>query len=187
MAQRTCTTDGCDRPHYSKGMCKPCYRRDYYRRNKAVENASNKAYREAHADYWRERWAAYHAANAERLKESKRAAYHADPDTHRERCVRYRREHPGASDAWRKANPELWAMRNRENARRRRGEAPVDYAAVLAEHGMHCHICDTGIASMDDLHFDHVIPLSKGGPHAAENIRPAHALCNLRKGSRLLA
>jgi len=52
---------------------------------------------------------------------------------------------------------------------------------------MVCHICTEGIASLDDLHFDHVIPLSKGGPHAAENIRPSHALCNLRKGARLIA
>ncbi len=65
--------------------------------------------------------------------------------------------------------------------------APVDYAAVLAEHGMHCHICDAPITSPGDLHFDHVIPLSKGGPHARENLRPAHARCNLRKGARVPA
>lgn len=52
---------------------------------------------------------------------------------------------------------------------------------------MVCHICTEAIASLDDLHFDHVIPLAKGGPHAAENIRPAHAICNIRKSARLLA
>jgi 5-methylcytosine-specific restriction endonuclease McrA len=30
-----------------------------------------------------------------------------------------------------------------------------------------------------------VIPLSKGGNDTIENVRPAHAICNLRKGSRL--
>jgi len=37
-----------------------------------------------------------------------------------------------------------------------------------------------------DLHFDHVIPLSKGGPHTYDNIRPAHSWCNMRKGTKLL-
>ena len=35
------------------------------------------------------------------------------------------------------------------------------------------------------LHFDHVIPLSKGGSDSLENIRPSHAICNMKKGSRL--
>lgn len=50
---------------------------------------------------------------------------------------------------------------------------------------MTCHLCGDGIDSLADLHFDHVIPLSKGGPHVAANIRPSHALCNLRKGDRI--
>jgi len=36
---------------------------------------------------------------------------------------------------------------------------------------------------MEDLHFDHVVPLSKGGPHTTENIRPSHSTCNLKKGA----
>lgn len=80
-------------------------------------------------------------------------------------------------------------MRNRENQRRRynRGEKRVDYAAILAEFGMHCHICDTPIPTFADLHFDHVVPLALGGPHHADNIRPSHARCNLQKGARLTA
>ena len=65
--------------------------------------------------------------------------------------------------------------------------ANVDYVAILAEHGMTCHICREPIAGRADLHFDHVIPLAKGGPHHADNIRPSHALCNIRKGDRLMA
>ena len=61
----------------------------------------------------------------------------------------------------------------------------IDYAAILAEHGMVCHLDGEPIPSLDDLHFDHVIPLAKGGLHTAANIRPAHALCNLRKGNRI--
>lgn len=61
----------------------------------------------------------------------------------------------------------------------------MDYAAILAEHGMTCHICTGEIESLTDLHFDHVIPLARGGEHSAANIRPSHAVCNLRKGARI--
>lgn len=62
----------------------------------------------------------------------------------------------------------------------------VDYAAILADHGMVCHICGGAIDSLDDLHFDHVIPLVKGGAHSQDNVRPSHALCNMRKSDKIL-
>jgi 5-methylcytosine-specific restriction endonuclease McrA len=34
------------------------------------------------------------------------------------------------------------------------------------------------------LHIDHLIPISKGGSDTLENVRPTHALCNLKKGNR---
>jgi hypothetical protein len=63
----------------------------------------------------------------------------------------------------------------------------VNLRAILAEFGRVCHICGGNIGIDGDLHFDHVIPLSRGGAHAQENIRPAHKLCNLRKGTRLMS
>lgn len=62
----------------------------------------------------------------------------------------------------------------------------VDYQSILDRDGMWCHICNQPILERRDLHFDHVIPLAKGGPHAADNIRPSHARCNLAKGARIL-
>lgn len=89
---------------------------------------------------------------------------------------------------WREANPERMAAVNREAQSRRRagGGEKVDYEAILSEHGMVCHICTDDIAGRGDLHFDHVVPLAKGGPHIASNIRPSHAACNLRKRARIL-
>jgi 5-methylcytosine-specific restriction endonuclease McrA len=87
------------------------------------------------------------------------------------------------------ANLEAVRLYHREFQRRRHAKMTerVDYAAILDRDGMVCHICTEPIASMADLHFDHVVPLSKGGPHIAENIRPSHALCNMRKSNRLIA
>lgn len=241
MNKATCKVEGCDSPLYSRGMCKPHYRRDYYRRNKARENASNKAYREARPEYWRERWAAYaeHRWGNERARRASalrarladthktctccnrrrpKTEFYSDPGARDGRyswckeCFRAhcRTVHDPAKDrerrqrwldnggreitrlrvrAWRKANPERWRELNRAHVNRRRAQTKeyVDYSAILAEHGMWCHICSMVIASLDDLHFDHVIPLAKGGAHSAANIRPSHAACNLAKGAKLLA
>lgn len=92
-------------------------------------------------------------------------------------------------EAWRAANPERWAVLNRENANRRRSSdgTQVDFGLILEEHGMTCHICREEIPSLYVLHFDHVIPLSKGGAHSMANIKPSHARCNLSKGAKLIA
>jgi len=34
------------------------------------------------------------------------------------------------------------------------------------------------------LHLDHVIDIQFGGADAIDNVKPAHALCNLKKNTR---
>lgn len=48
-----------------------------------------------------------------------------------------------------------------------------------------CHLCDKWV-SIHDASLDHVVPLSRGGDHTAENIKLAHKLCNSKKGDRLM-
>jgi 5-methylcytosine-specific restriction endonuclease McrA len=62
----------------------------------------------------------------------------------------------------------------------------VSYKRILERDGYVCHICK-GIIDPKDLHFDHVIPLSRGGSHSEENIKPAHKLCNIRKSNKLIS
>ena len=44
-----------------------------------------------------------------------------------------------------------------------------------------CGICGRAITD-ESWHVDHVIPRVKGGAHTWENLQPAHATCNIRKG-----
>lgn len=48
-----------------------------------------------------------------------------------------------------------------------------------------CHLCNKWV-SIHEASLDHVIPLSRGGEHTAENILLAHKVCNSKKGDRLM-
>lgn len=53
---------------------------------------------------------------------------------------------------------------------------------ILKRHGQKCWICGKPLSPEEDIHIDHTVPWSKGGLTESDNLRPAHASCNLRKG-----
>lgn len=61
---------------------------------------------------------------------------------------------------------------------------------VVAEYGTRCHLCgqsiDLTVSHPDpkSLSIDHLVPQSRGGSHALENLRPAHLGCNASRGAR---
>lgn len=68
---------------------------------------------------------------------------------------------------------------------------------VIALYGKNCYLCNNKIdmnASrsigkpgwQNSLHIEHIIPLFLGGNDTLDNVRPSHALCNLKKGKSLL-
>jgi 5-methylcytosine-specific restriction endonuclease McrA len=207
MGERVCSVDGCEKKHEARGFCSKHYHADRYQRDGEPARARSKAWREAHPDYLKDYLAGYYAENREQLKERAQAwrianpeqkrtndaswsdrnrarknamdrvLWHADPERSRQRHARwYANNQHKAKEAWHRRRARKFAA----------GYERVDLKALLLEHGMICHICKGDIASRADLHFDHVIPLAKGGPHAASNIRPSHAKCNLSKGARIL-
>lgn len=177
-----CIEPDCDRALHAKGLCQYHWsqtpeRRESHRQASLRWSRSNK-------DRDAENTRSWIAANKEKARELRRNWMR-----------KWRAENPEAARqafrAWQEANPERWAQLSRAGALKRKAlkastqTEPVDLALVLAEHGLWCHICSDPIEPTD-LHFDHVIPLSKGGPHTYDNIRPAHSWCNLRKGTKLL-
>ena len=178
----------CGEPVRARGMCRKCYRADYLLRNKEHEYATAKAWRAERIQEMRAQNMTYYYANPEYFAAKYQANKEAIGVRRRELDsdpVRIARRRERERE-WRKDNPE-WALRNREGQRRRRRTdgISVSYAAILAKFGMVCHICTLDIESLEDLHMDHVIPLSKGGPHSEDNIRPSHAVCNMRKGAKI--
>jgi 5-methylcytosine-specific restriction endonuclease McrA len=113
----------------------------------------------------------------------------ADREKARARQRRYVAAHRKIVNARNAERDRLNPEAKRERVRRRRARLKgatverVDYRAILAEHGHRCHLCELPIDGPID--FDHVIPISKGGAHSADNIRPSHPSCNRRKGAAM--
>lgn len=52
---------------------------------------------------------------------------------------------------------------------------------LQARDGEGCAICGAPFSDKNPPTFDHIIPLSKGGPSTLENLQLAHQLCNNRR------
>lgn len=147
-------------------------KRRVYRQTRELDPQYRERRKQA-LDEWRH-------ANMDKLREQSKLRYANDP-IHVEMIAKSNRK-------WQLSHP----MKMREYQMRRRSRliystiGTVDYDLILKQYGMHCHICDQAILSHQTLNMDHVIPLARLGKHASDNIKPSHAICNYRKGYKLL-
>ncbi len=163
--------------------------------------------RERGREYNRKRYAAtpekaqeanrkWRAANPEKHREGARAASRkwreANPEKTRAKAREYMRKsreiNPEkdreSSRKWRKANPE----KRRASGRKRRALLLGTVATLTTdewldrvdEFGHHCAYC----YGIERITQDHLIPLSRGGSHTADNVVPACYSCNSSKGAR---
>lgn len=147
-------------PEYMRRLANESYHRNFEKNREARNERSRK---------WRE-------DNPEKAKE----VYRRSREKHIERARKACRE-------WQKKNPErVRELVMRYHARKLGATVGiVDYEEILERDGLWCYLCDSAVEP-DDIHFDHVVPLSKGGEHSMENIRVTHSLCNLTKADRLV-
>lgn len=166
-------------------------RRRYHARHRERRVAESAKYRSEHPDYMLALGRRYREANRERSREQSHRSRLKHLETRLEAERLYREQNAAACrercNRWRRANPEKWCQVQARREARKRGTqiGPVDYAAILARDGLTCHICG-GPVTRETLEFDHVVPLARGGPHTAANIRVSHNRCNWKKGARLL-
>lgn len=205
MTNPTCTADDCDRSPIARGLCTKHYQR-WKRTGQIADKERLTPEQQYEAQLAAQR--RYRERNRERLNADRRALREKNLERERERCRQWHRDHPGVNaantQAWRARNADhvreknkQWYAANKEwsaasSAKRRalmRATAtePVNYLRVIAEHGMHCHICGSAIQTRNHLNMDHVYPLARGGSHTYGNIRPSHRWCNQKKSSKLPA
>lgn len=64
----------------------------------------------------------------------------------------------------------------------------VDRRVVWGRDEGHCRVklvCEGVFVPFEEMHLDHVHPISKGGKHAYFNVQTACAPCNLTKGAKV--
>jgi len=160
----------------------------HYEANREKIAERNKAYYEANREKELERQKTYREANPEKIAEYRRAYRKAN----REKIAEYQRVYNKANrekvvgwqKVYQKANPEVRkAADHRRRARKRNAEGDHNSAQIRARfavHGDSCIYC----ASTQDLHIDHIKPLSKGGSNWPANLAPACATCNRSKNDK---
>jgi 5-methylcytosine-specific restriction endonuclease McrA len=148
----------------------------------------------------------YRKDNPEIMKASnKRRWSRADKDLAKQKHTEWRHNNRDHANAYqrklRKDNPRFLELHNATSRRRRarirnQGFEFFTETDVINAYGSDCHLCSKpidlnaprhamlGTNWENGLHIDHLIPIAKGGPDILDNVRPAHAFCNLSKGTK---
>ena len=89
---------------------------------------------------------------------------------------------------WYYAHPEragLSAQRRRARMSGARVIEEIDRIAIWLRDGGRCYLCGRKVSRLR-FDLDHMLPLSKGGEHAAFNLAATHPRCNGKKYNRLI-
>jgi 5-methylcytosine-specific restriction endonuclease McrA len=140
------------------------------------EKYYHKQWRDANRDSLRRKSKVTYRKHISKIKE-----YQAD---HREKNRELRRLQ---NRMYHKMNPDKHreGVMRRNAIKRNTTAVPVSYEQIWTRDQGICYLCNQSV-DRKDCHFDHIIPLAKGGTHTADNIAVTHALCNQRKSDRVI-
>ena len=189
--------------------CKDCrreYNRQWAAENPEKRKEQDKIYRERHPEKINKKSAKWAKENPEEVKKIQKKWRENNKEAEKIRKKKWVQENPELNaqqtERWRQRYPERVAEVNKRtyeknkikfferNMRRKAMQleaqvGTVNYKEILSRDNYICHICG-GVIQPNDVHFDHVIPLARGGPHSMDNIKVAHSFCNLSKGSMMM-
>src|SRR6266566_2813693 len=142
------------------------------------------------------------ANGSQAAREAQDRFHKVHPDKRAEYFARWREANPDYSyeKQLRETDPDKYrTLVDARNARRRlltsepcKHEAcssGINRRAVWGRDERHCRIklvCDGDFVPFEEMHMDHVVPLSKGGLHCYYNVQTGCAPCNLAKSNRIL-
>lgn len=177
--------------------CEPCAlvgkerNRQKYLANRKQVLASQNEYRQRNREEVLERKKRYYKENKDKVRAGIKDWEARNPD----KVLEYARK-------WRDLNREKFRAESLRKTHRRNAEKRNTRTEIYTEkqvlefYGSNCNICSEPIDLsaarsprfpnwQRGLHIDHLIPLSKGGTDTLNNVRPTHALCNIRKAAKL--
>ena len=179
---------------HHKALETPC------RACKDAKNDQSRAYRQKNPEKVIAAKAKYRESHREELRLKNREYYKKTIEHQKERKAKYRAENQEKEQAYRKKRNQEKPEIARQTVRARRARKkqcisiPYTEKEVLELYGTNCHICTNSINLKTSrrvgygewrlgLHIDHIIPIAHKGADILENVRPAHAICNLRRGA----
>ena len=185
-----CTGVPCGKGHNSPRLartadCFECFR--LRKPDSEVRAASRRAFYERRPDYQKDR----RAKDPEKDRQRCADYLAGNRERNRERCANYRignldREKVRRAQ-WLRAHPDE-DRAHTANRRAMKAKAPGRHSAqdlldIKLNQLGRCFYC--GVRTRRGGHFDHYIPLSKGGSNAADNLRWACAKCNTSKRDKV--
>ena len=159
------------------------YMRNRYAENADEINAKTRADRAEDPEKFRKADRDRHAKNPEVKRASGRRAYQRNKEQKKARANQYRIDNPDA-----RADAQQRRRAKKAGAKIER----VLRADILERDGPSCAMC--GVETIqpvyakpikNERHYDHIVPLCRGGSHSMDNMRILCAGCNLRKHTRL--
>jgi 5-methylcytosine-specific restriction endonuclease McrA len=152
--------------------------RDWRKANRDKVLAYKKRDREKNRESYRQAKRAWKQRHKERLKEKSRLAYALHKDEIRASCLRARNRDPEKH----RANRRMHSSERRA----RKAKLPrehIDRRAVYERDRKRCGLCGKHVP-WSQFSIDHIVPISRGGPHLLTNVQTAHLACNIRKGNK---
>lgn len=141
--------------------------------------AATKAWRHKNAEYVAAKRREYQTKHRKRINANHVEFMRTHPKS-AENCRRLARE-------WRAANLELSRAYARHRKAKLKGNSQTDWRGIVPfmnrlrkKKVVYCYYCGTKLKGRD-AHVDHVVPISKGGPHAVSNFCVACPTCNIKK------
>ncbi|WP_301130115.1 HNH endonuclease [Streptomyces cacaoi] len=148
------------KPDGRMSKCRDCHRAAMAKWNR--ENADRKRqWYEANAESQRAYFRRYYAENADAKREYARQWHAANPE---------------------KARAQAQRKRARKAAACVEDFTPAELFAAWEDAAIYdCYLCGLPFNEDDEVHLEHVVPISGGGTHEVANLLPAHARCNSMK------
>lgn len=171
-----------------------------YQENKPEISKRTEKYRKEHLEVFRKSSSQYRKKHPDLARGACRKWYHGLTREEKEARLKAKREY---LKKWRNNNPfyqKKWVGNNRQ---RMRAHSRSRYAlkksslsdlrlivewmtAMQSREFARCHWCGTKISGKE-VHFDHVVALSRGGSHSIGNLCCTCQPCNQSKGARLIS
>jgi 5-methylcytosine-specific restriction endonuclease McrA len=198
LQNKPCRNGHINSRRYVNGRCVECAkaagRRKYLKHRDSVKAKSSRYYHENKEQVRDSRKAAYER-DRERIREQRRInkVHRRDYYRNREVIIKRMREYKlrnkdrlfEYAKQYRERHPEVKAITESKRRARRRlvtiGEVTAaDIRKMCLEQNSCCKSC--GKSFSDGYHIDHIVPISRGGPHAIANLQLLCPRCNMRKG-----